>query len=91
VLRAALRADGPLGYRMGTTKLRWQSFVVGNYSTAGIGLFPWSIELGVAVGAELAALGRSLVGFDPGEFYVGASYITGENLSGVRANFGFRF
>jgi hypothetical protein len=91
VLRAALRADGPLGYRMGTTKLRWQSFVVGNYSTAGIGLFPWSIELGVAVGAELAALGRSLVGFDPGEFYVSASYITGENLSGVRANFGFRF
>jgi hypothetical protein len=91
VLRAALRADGPLGYRLGTTELRWQSFVVGNYSTASVGLFPWSIELGVAVGAELGALGRSLVGFDPGEFYIGASYITGENLSGVRANFGFRF
>jgi hypothetical protein len=73
------------------TELRWQSFIIGNYSTAAIGLFPWSIELGVAVGAELGALGRSLVGFDPGEFYVGASYITGENFSGVRANFGFRF
>jgi hypothetical protein len=91
VLRAGLRADGPLGYRLGVTELRWQSFVVGNYSTADIGLFPWSIELGVAMGAELGALGRSLVGFDPGEFYIGASYITGENFSGVRANFGFRF
>ena len=73
------------------TELRWQSFVVGNYSTAAIGFFPWSIELGLAVGAELGALGRRLVGFDPGEFYVGASYITGANFSGVRANFGFRF
>jgi hypothetical protein len=91
VLRAGIRVDGPLGYRLGVTELRWQSFVIGNYSTAGIGLFPWSIELGVAVGAELGALGRRLVGFDPGEFYVGASYITGENFSGVRANFGFRF
>jgi hypothetical protein len=91
VLRAALRVDGPLGYRLGVTELRWQSFVVGNYSTAAVGLFPWSIELGLAVGAELGALGRSLVGFDPGEFYVGASYITGANFSGVRANFGFRF
>ncbi|TCZ61253.1 hypothetical protein [Roseicella aquatilis] len=91
VLRAALRVDGPLGTRLGATELRWQSFVVGNYSTAAVGLFPWSVELGLAVGAELGALGRSLVGFDPGEFYVGASYITGANFSGVRANFGFRF
>lgn len=91
VLRAAVRADGPLGYRLGATELRWQSFVVGNYSTAAIGLFPWSIELGLAVGAEFGALGRRLVGFDPGEFYIGASYITGANFSGVRANFGFRF
>ncbi|MEN0076518.1 MAG: hypothetical protein AAGC69_19185 [Paracraurococcus sp.] len=91
ILRAALRADGPLGYRLGEAELRWQSFVVGNYSTSAIGLFPWSIELGVAAGVELGAVGRRLVGFDPGALYLGASYITGANFSGVRANFGFRF
>lgn len=91
VLRAALRVDGPLGLRLGSTELRWQGFVVGNYSTAAIGLFPWSVEMGLAVGAGLGAVGRRLVGFDPGEAFIGASYITGENFSGVRANFGFRF
>jgi autotransporter-like protein len=91
VLRAALRVDGPLGITAAGTDLRWQTFVVGSYETSTHGLFPWSMELGAAVGAELGRLGRSLLGFDPGEFYVGASYLFGENLSGVRANFGFRF
>jgi hypothetical protein len=91
VLRAGLRADGPLGVSVAGTGLRWQTFAVGNYETATNGLFPWSVETGVAVGADLDRLGRRLLGFDPGELYVGVSYLLGENLSGVRANFGFRF
>jgi hypothetical protein len=91
VLRAGLRVDGPLGFAVGGTDMRWQSFVAGNYETSSHGLFPWSLEMGVAVGAELDKLGRRLLGFNPGEFYVGASYFFGENLQGVRANFGFRF
>jgi hypothetical protein len=91
VLRAALRVDGPLGFSVRGTDLRWQSFVSGNYETSNYGLFPWSLEMGVAVGAELDQIGRRLLGFDPGALYVGVSYFIGENLQGVRANFGFRF
>ena len=91
MLRGGLRADGPLGFSVAGTGLRWQTFAVGNYETATNGLFPWSVETGVAVGADLDRLGRRLLGFDPGELYVGVSYLFGENLSGVRANFGFRF
>lgn len=91
VLRAGVRVDGPLGFSVADTPLRWQTFAVGNYETAAFGLFPWSVETGVAVGADLDRLGRRLIGFDPGEFFVGVSYLFGENLSGVRANFGFRF
>jgi hypothetical protein len=91
LIRAAVRVDGPLGVSLARTDLRWQAFVVGNYNTSSVGLFPWSVELGAAIGADFGRLGRSLVGFDPGELYVGASYITGENLSGFRVNFGFRF
>ena len=54
-------------------------------------LFPWSVEIGAALGAEFGPLGRRVAGLDPGTLFLGASYIVGENLQGVRANFGFRF
>jgi hypothetical protein len=91
IFRAGMSVDGPLGLYIRTLELRWQAFVVGNYSTADIGLFRWTAELGAAVGIDLGPIGRRTLGVNPGELFVGASYIIGENLSGVRGNFGFRF
>ena len=71
-----VRVDGPLGFSVAGNPLRWQTFAVGNYETAAFGLFPWSVETGVAVGADLDRLGRRLIGFDPGEFFVGVSYFS---------------
>jgi hypothetical protein len=91
ILRAGMSVDGPLGLNLHTMELRWQTFLVGNYSTADIGLFRWTVELGAALGIDLGPIGRRTLGVDPGDLFVGASYIFGENLSGVRGNFGFRF
>ena len=86
ILRAGLSIDGPLGLSLRTVELRWQAFVVGNDSVEDVGLFRWTAEFGAAVGADLGPIGRGTLGVDPGELFVGASYIVGENLSGVRGN-----
>lgn len=91
LLRGAVRVEGPLGFGLGEVGLRWQSFVVTSYEASANALFPWSVEIGAALGAEFGALGRRVLGLDPGTLFLGASYIVGENLQGVRANFGFRF
>ena len=91
ILRAGLSIDGPLSLGFRTVELRWQAFAVGNYSIEDVGLFRWTAEFGAAVGVDLGPIGRRTLGVDPGELFVGASYIVGENLSGVRGNFGFRF
>jgi hypothetical protein len=91
LLRAAVRVEGPLGLELVGTALRWQGFVVGAYEPSRLALFPWSVEIGAALGADFGPLGRRTVGIDPGPLFLGASYIVGENLQGVRVNFGFRF
>ena len=91
LLRGAVRIDGPVGLSLGEIDLRWQTFVVGSYEASNNGLFPRSVEVGAALGAALGPVGLRLTGLDAGTLFLGASYIVGENLQVVRANFGFRF
>lgn len=91
LLRAATRVQGPLGRQVADLPLLWQGFVVAAYEASDQALFPWSVEIGGALGVDAGPVGRRLAGFDPGSFFLGASYIVGKNLQGVRANFGFRF
>jgi hypothetical protein len=89
LMRQGVALTGPLASIVGHD-LRWQTFIIANESPGG-GLFHWSIEAGGAVGVNLSGDKDFLRGVDLGDVFVGGSYVVGQNVSGFKVNFGFKF
>lgn len=90
LVRTAMRVEGPLERQLLGLDLYWQGFVAGSYEVSQNSLFPWSVEVGAALGADFGPPGRR-IGLNPGRLFLGTSYVVGENLQGFRINFGYRF
>jgi hypothetical protein len=89
LLRQGVALTGPLASVVGHD-FRWQTFLIANESP-GSGLFHWSVEAGGAVGVNLSGDKDYLHGVDLGDVFVGGSDVVGQNVSGFKVNFGFRF